>query len=117
MHAEGLLHEQAFAAMVVALELELEGAAEDAQGVVVGVERAVDHRGDQALGVGRNQRVLEHTLAGARFAQHQAESALLGVDFEDFEDLLLVGEQRKRFRREGVFLKTEVGADHGWEEG
>jgi len=46
MDAEGLLDEQAFAAMIVALELDLKGFAEDAEGVVVSVEGAVDHGGD-----------------------------------------------------------------------
>ncbi len=35
MDAEGFLHEQPFAAMIVALKLDLKRLAEDAQGVVV----------------------------------------------------------------------------------
>ena len=53
MDAEGLLHQQAFAVMVAALELDLEGLAEDAQGVVIGVQGAVDHGRDHAFGVVR----------------------------------------------------------------
>src|SRR6266540_3828981 len=41
MDFEGFLHEQAFATMVAALELDLEGLAQNAQGVVVGVKGAV----------------------------------------------------------------------------
>jgi hypothetical protein len=42
MDLESLLDEEPFALMVVADELDLKGLAEDAQGVVVGVEGAVD---------------------------------------------------------------------------
>lgn len=42
VNAEGLLDEEALAVVVTAFELDLEGFAEDAQGVVVGVEGAVD---------------------------------------------------------------------------
>jgi len=56
MDAEGLLDQQAFAVVVAALELDLEGFAEDAQSVVIGVEGAVDHLGDQAFGVSVNFR-------------------------------------------------------------
>ena len=41
MDAEGFVDEQAFAAMIVALELDLERLAEDAQRVVISVQRAV----------------------------------------------------------------------------
>ncbi|MBK9990947.1 MAG: hypothetical protein IPP19_09495 [Verrucomicrobia bacterium] len=57
--------------------------------------------------------LFEDGFAGAGFTEDEAKPALLGVDFQDVEDLLLVREQRKRFRVEGDFLKTEVGADHG----
>jgi hypothetical protein len=58
------------------------------------------------------QRVFEHALAGARFAQHQAEAALLGVDAEDVEAFLLVRQEREGFSVEGMALEAEVGADH-----
>jgi hypothetical protein len=73
MDAEGLLDQQAFGVMVAALELDLEGFTEDAQDVVIGVESAVDHRGDQALGVVVQEGVFENAFAGAGFA----EAALL----------------------------------------
>jgi hypothetical protein len=50
MEAEGFLHEQAFAVMVAALELDLKGLAQDAQGVVVSMQRAVDDGGIRRLG-------------------------------------------------------------------
>ena len=112
MDAEGLLDQQAFAVVVVALELDLEGFAEDAQGVVIGVKRAVDHRGDHAFGVVVQERLFQDAFAGAGFAQHQAEAALLGVDAEDVEDFLLVGQQRDGFGVEGIALQAKMGADH-----
>ena len=46
------------------------------------------------------------------FTQHQTQAALLGVDAEDVEDFLLVGQQREGFRVERIALQAEVGADH-----
>ena len=90
MDAEGLLDQQAFAAMIMALELDVKGFAEDAERIVASVERAVDHGGDHPFGIVIQQRLLQNAFAGAGFAQHQAEAALLGVDAEDVEDFLLV---------------------------
>jgi hypothetical protein len=56
--------------------------------------------------------VLQNTFAGARFAQHQAEAALLGMDKEDVEDFLLVGQQRDGLGVEGMALEAKMGADH-----
>ena len=115
VEAEGFLDQQAFAVMVVAFELDLERLAEDAQGVVISVQGAVDDRSHHAFGVVVDQGLLEHGFAGAGFAQHQAEAALLGVDAEDVEDLLLVFQQREVLGVEGVALEAEVGADHSSE--
>jgi hypothetical protein len=112
MNAESLLDQEPFAAVVAALELDLEGFAEDAQGVVVGVKSAVDHRGDQAFGVVGEQGLFEDAFAGAGFAQHQAEAALLGMDAQDVEDFLLVRQEGDGFGVEGIALETKVGADH-----
>jgi hypothetical protein len=71
VEAEGLLDQEAFAVMIAALELDLKGLAEDAQGVVIGVEGAVDDGNHHAFGVMVDQRLLEHRLAGAGLAQHQ----------------------------------------------
>ena len=118
MDAEGLLHQQAFAVMVAALKLDLKGFAEDAERVVIGVQRAVDDGRDHAFGVVRQERLFQNTFAGARFAEHQTEAALLGVDAEDVKDFLLVGQQREGFRVEGIALQAKMGADHklnfGW---
>ena len=110
MDLEGFLDQQPFAPMVAAFELDLEGFAEDAQGVVVGVEGAVDDRGDEALGVVVEEGLFEDALAGARFAQHQAQAALLGVDAEDVEDFLLVRQQRDGFRRRTVGVGGRSGS-------
>ena len=48
------------------------------------------------------QRLFEHALAGARFAEHQTEAALLSVDAEDVEYFLLMGQQRDGLRVKGV---------------
>ena len=112
MDFEGYLDQQAIAAMIAALELNLKGFAKDAQGVVVGVEGAVDDRGDEAFGVVVEEGVFEHAFSGARFAQDQAEAALLGMNAEDVEDLLLVRQQGDGLGVEGLALEAEVGADH-----
>jgi len=71
---------------------------------LISVEGAVDHRSDHALGIVGEQGLLEHALAGSGFPQHQAQAALLGVNFEDFEDLLLMGQKGQRFGIERIVL-------------
>jgi hypothetical protein len=56
--------------------------------------------------------LFQNAFAGARFAQEQAEAALLGVDAQDVEDFLLMGEERDRLGVERISLEAEVGADH-----
>jgi hypothetical protein len=58
------------------------------------------------------ERLFQNAFAGARFAEHQTQTALLGMDAEDVEDFLLVGQQRDGFRVEGIALETKMGADH-----
>ncbi len=112
MDFEGFLDEQPFAAMIVPLEVDLEGLAEDAQGVVVGVEGAVDDGRDHPFWVVVDQRLFQNAFAGARFAQDQTEAALLGVDAQDVEDFLLVGQQGDGFGVERISLEAKVGANH-----
>ena len=50
---------------------------------MISVKGAVDDGRYHPLGIVVEQRLFEHTLAGAGFAQNQAEAALLGVDAED----------------------------------
>ena len=78
---------------VPAESLDLEGLAEDVQGIGVGVQGAGNGRGDHALGVMRDQGVLDDAFAGARLTHDDAEAALLAVDFERLENILLVGQQ------------------------
>jgi len=106
--AERFLDKEAFAFTVAAVELDLKGFAEDAQGVVIGVECAIDDGRDHALLVMGDKGVLEHALAGAGFAQDEAQAALLGMDAEDVEDLLLVSEQGYGFGFEGIASEPEV---------
>ena len=98
-------------------ELDVEGVAEAAQGVVIGVEGAVDDGGDEALGVVFEQGLFEDAFAGAGFAEHETEAALSGVDLEDVEDFLLMRQQDDDVAVEGIALETKVGADHGSAEG
>src|SRR5271169_6110294 len=118
MDAEGLLHQQAFAVMVSPLKLDLKGFAEDAERVVIGVQRAVDDRGDHAFGVVRQEGLFQDAFAGAGFAEHQAQATLLSVDAKNVEDFLLERQQRDGLRVEGIALETKMGADHisgaGW---
>jgi len=44
---------------------------------VVSVKGAIDHRRDDALGIMRKEGLFEDTFAGARFAEKQAQAALL----------------------------------------
>jgi len=112
VESEGFLDEETFAFAVAAVELDLEGFAEDAQGVVVGVEGAVDDGGDEAFGVVGEEGVFEDAFAGSGFAEEEAEAALLGVDEEDVEDFLLVRQEGEGVGFEGVACEAEVGADH-----
>jgi hypothetical protein len=69
---------------------------------VIGVESGIDDGGNHPLGIVVKQCLFEHALAGARFAEHQTEAAPLGVDAEDVEDFLLMGQKREGLRVEGV---------------
>ena len=73
--------------------LEFEGVAEQTQDVAPGVEGAVDDGGDPLFGVVGDEVVFEDALSGAGFPEDDAESTLLGVDFEDVEVSLLVGQE------------------------
>ncbi len=112
MDAESLLNEETFAVMITAFELDLKGFAKDAEGVVVGVQRPVDHRCDDAFWIMGEECLFENTLAGARFAQDQAEATLLGMNFEDVEDFLLVRKQRDGFGVERMALNAKMRTDH-----
>lgn len=108
----GLFDQASFAAVIMTLEIDLEGAAEDAQGVVIGMKSSVEQGSDHAFWIMIEQGVFDEAFACARFAQDQAEAALLGVDAEDVEDFLLVVEQRAGLRIERVALQSEVRTNH-----
>jgi len=92
----------------MSVEVDFKGRAENTQGVVVGVEGTIDHGGDHAFGVMGEKGGFENAFSGTGFADDQAETTLLGVDEEDIEDVLLVGEQGQGFVVEGMALKAEV---------
>jgi hypothetical protein len=111
----GFCDKACFAFMIVAVAFEVEGLAEKAQDVAPGVERAVDDGGDPLFWVVEEDVVFEDGFSGAGFADDEAEAALLGVDFEDVEVTLLVGEKGGLvIDDEGVFGEAEVLTDHGF---
>ena len=114
VEAEGLLDESPFALEGVALEFDLEGIAQDFDGVGVSVQGAGD-AGDQVLVFGEAlERLLDDALAGAGYAEDQAESALLAVDFERVVNLALRGQEFQFAQVEGVLGQSVEGADdHG----
>ena len=78
-----------------------------------GVQRSIDDGGDPVLLVVVKEVVFEDGFAGAGFSEDEAEAALLGVNFDDVEVALLVGEQRGLIiDDEGVFGEAEVLTDH-----
>ncbi|MCW5556145.1 MAG: hypothetical protein KIS67_28825 [Verrucomicrobiae bacterium] len=76
---------------------------------MIGVQGAIDHRRDHAFGVVRQERLFEDAFAGARFAEHQAQTALLGVDAQDVEDFLLVGQPRPHPRSRQSVTRQNLG--------
>jgi hypothetical protein len=48
------------------------------------------------------------------FAQHQAKAALLGVDAQDVEHLLLVIQEREVLGVERMTLEAKIGTNHKW---
>ncbi len=104
--------EAAFATEVDALDVEAEGLAEDAQGAVIGVQRAVDDGGDQPLWVVLTEGLFDDALAGAGVADDEAKAALLAVHTQRFEDFTLGCEQLAAVVLEGVLVEAEVCPDH-----
>jgi len=81
MHAEGFLHEQPFAGVILPVELDLEGHAEDTQRIMRSMQGAVDDRRDDALLILTHEGLFEDGFTGSWFAEDQTQTALLGVDF------------------------------------
>ena len=101
-------HKQRLAAVVPARVLDPKGVAEDTQRVAVGMQRAVDDRGDHAFGLVSDERLLDDALTGAGLAEHQAQAALLGVNQQRVEDRLLMGQQRGLLDIERHMCEAEV---------
>jgi hypothetical protein len=99
---------------VTAGGFDVEGFAEDLEGVGVGVEGAADGGGDELFRVVLGEGVFDDAFTGSGFAHDDAEAALTGVDEEGVEDFLLVGEQSKFAWGEGVVFESEVVSDHGF---
>ncbi len=77
------------------------------------MERAVDDRRDEPLGIVLDERVLEHALAGAGLAHDDAEASLLAVHAQRLEHHRLMRQERDLVERERVLRDAEVRADHG----
>lgn len=112
MDFEGFLNEEAFAVMVLAIELDFKRMAKDAQDVVIGVECAVEYGCDNSFGIMIDEGVFENGFTGAGMTENETETALLSMNQEDVEDILLVVEQGDMLRIEGVLLETKMGTNH-----
>ena len=112
VEAEGLLDEPAFAFESVAFELDAEGLAEDFDGVGVSVQGAADGGDHMLVFAQAQQGVLDDRFAGAGHAEHQAQSALLTMDFQRVVNLLLRGQQFEFTSVEGVGGQAPEGSDH-----
>ena len=113
VEAESLFDEPLFAGEIAAVNFETEGLAQDAQGIAVSVQGAGDGGGDEALGIMILERLFDDRFAGAGLAQKQAQAALLAVDPQGVEDMLLVRQQRNGVGMEGTGAQAEIGTDHG----
>jgi len=112
IEVEGFFDEAFFAFEGAALEADGKCLTKDSQDVEIGVESAADGGGDKALGVMVFEGLFDGGFSGAGFTQEEAESSLLAVDAEGFEDVLLVGQESEGFRGEGIACETEIRADH-----
>jgi|TARA_B110001454_G_scaffold193323_1_gene194145 hypothetical protein len=56
--------------------------------------------------------VFENGFTGAGMTENETETALLSMNQEDVEDILLVVEQGDMLRIEGVLLETKMGTNH-----
>ena len=109
----GFGDEACFAAVVVAVDVDLHGLAEEAQEAGPSVKGTVDDGGNPLFGVVVDDGVFKDGFARAGFAEDEAEAALLGVYFEDVEVALLVRKEGLGFVDDkGVLGEAEVGAYH-----
>ena len=112
VEAEGLLDESTFALEGRAFELDAEGFAEDFDGVGISVQSARDSS-DQVLVFRETlEGLFDDALAGAGNAEHQAESALLAMDFEGVVNLLLLGQEFEFAEVKVVLGQSVEGSDH-----
>ena len=112
MDLEGLLNELTLALMILAVELDLKGMAKDAQDVVIGVKGSVENGGDDAFGIMIDEGMFEDGFPGAGMSEDETKAALLSMNQEDVEDVLLMIEQSDVLRIEGILLETKMGTNH-----
>jgi hypothetical protein len=112
VQSESLLDQALFAAEGAALEIDAEGGGEDFNGVEIGVKSSRYGWRDKPFLIEGFERFLQDGLAGAGFAEHEAESALLAMDSQGIENDLLVRQERDVLGCERILGKAEVGSDH-----
>ena len=112
MDLEGLLNEEAFAVMILPVELDFKGLTEDAEDVVIGVEGSIKDRSDDALGIMVDQSVFEDGFSRARVPEDETKATLLRMNKKDVEDILLMIEQGDVLGIKGILLETKMGANH-----
>src|SRR5690606_1385180 len=79
---------------------------------MVGVKRSVDDGGNHAFRVVLAQRLFHDALAGTGISHDHTQAALLAVDAQGIENLLLLGQQSEPLSTEGVLVEAKVSADH-----
>jgi hypothetical protein len=112
VEAERFLDETFFTGEVAAVNLKAKGLAQDAQGVAVRVEGAGDGGSDESFGIMILERLFDDGFAGAGLAQEQAQPALLAMDSQGVEDVLLMRQQRNGVGVERAGTQAKVRTDH-----
>ncbi len=92
--------------------LDVKRLTENSQDGMVRVQRAVDRRRQEHLGVELFERLLDDALACAWFTDEDAQASLLAMDPQGRQDLFLHRQECHVFGVEGVLIQTEIGTDH-----
>jgi hypothetical protein len=112
VEAERFLDETLFTGEIAAIDFKAKGVAKNAQGVAVRVKGAGDGGGDEAFLVMILEGLFDDRFTGAGLAQEQAQPALLAMDAQRIEDVLLMRQQRNGVGMEGAGTQAKVRTDH-----
>ena len=113
VEAERFLDETFFAGEVTAIDFQAKGVAQDAQGVAIGVESAGHGGGNQAFLIMILEGLFDDRFTRAGLSQQQAQPALLAMDPQGIENVLLMRQQRNGVGVERAGAQAEIGTDHG----